>query len=224
MTREHLDSVNCFNSLTFRSPSTCPTTPSPSTPASSSPTSTPKHSVWNSGIGTHTPGSTPKHSVHFHDPQLLKDGVLVTKVGIHHIKPQQDLLDHQVQCRMVSAKDILGRQKSPVRQNSGSFFIKSHFSRQVRLIQLSPSSSPLHLSSSSSPSTNGSSPHLNYSPNRSLPSPTKNSSPDTNCSPPIRCSPSRMKSCSPCPLTPSPSPSPSPHHTVSRASLTTRTH
>merc|ERR550519_3150614 len=73
----------------------------------------PKHMSWSPGVGSHTPGSTPKHSVHFHDPQLLKDGVLVTKV----------------QCRIVSAKDILGRQKSP-----------------VRLVQLSPSSSPLHLS------------------------------------------------------------------------------
>merc|ERR1719229_1186492 len=174
--------------------------PSPSTPASNSPTSTPKHSSWhptNAAMSKHmswSPGhvanSSPKHSVHFHDPQLLKDGVLVTKV----------------QCRMVSAKDILGRQKSP-----------------VRLVQLSPSSSPLHLSSSSSPSTNGSSPHINYSPSKNLPSLSKNTSSEATCSPspPIRCSPSRMKSC---PLNPSPSPSSSPHHTVSRASLTTRTH
>ena len=96
------------------------------------------------------------------------------------------------------------------------------FLLQVRLVQLSPSSSPLHISSSS-PSTNGSSPHINYSPSKNLPSLSKNTSSEATCSPspPIRCSPSRMKSC---PLNPSPSPSSSPHHTVSRASLTTRTH
>ena len=85
-----------FESLFLRSPSTCPTTPSPSTPASNSPTSTPKHSCWhptNAAMSKHmswSPGhvanSSPKHSVHFHDPQLLKDGVLVTKVRINSDK------------------------------------------------------------------------------------------------------------------------------------------
>ncbi len=44
-----------------RSPSTCPPTPSTTTPAS-------------------TPSTTPKHTVHFVDPVLVKDGVIVTKV------------------------------------------------------------------------------------------------------------------------------------------------
>ena len=45
-----------------RSPSTRPPTPSCTTPAS-------------------TPSTTPKHTVHFVDPVLIKDGVIVTKVS-----------------------------------------------------------------------------------------------------------------------------------------------
>jgi hypothetical protein len=71
-----------------RSPSTCPPSPSPGSPA-----------------------TTPRHTVTFHDPQLEKGGVLVTKV----------------QCRLVSAREVLARQRSP-----------------VRLVTLSPSGSPLH--------------------------------------------------------------------------------
>jgi len=47
-----------------------------------------------------TPSTTPKHStVQFNDPKLYKNGVLVTKV----------------QCRIVSAGQLLAREKSPVR-------------------------------------------------------------------------------------------------------------
>ena len=180
---------------------------------------------WSPGVGTTTPGSTPKHSVHFHDPQLLKDGVLVTKV----FSPQKNLLFVVSITLLIKLGAVSNsvRQRYPGQaEESGRIKLISNvtdadFLLQVRLVQLSPSSSPLHLSSSSS--TNGSSPHINYSPSKNLPSLSKNTSSEATCSPspPIRCSPSRMKSC---PLNPSPSPSSSPHHTVSRASLTTRTH
>ena len=182
---------------------------------------------WSPGVGTTTPGSTPKHSVHFHDPQLLKDGVLVTKV----FSPQKNMLFVVSITLLIKLGAVSNsvRQRYPGQaEESGRIKLISNvtdtdFLLQVRLVQLSPSSSPLHLSSSSSPSTNGSSPHINYSPSKNLPSLSKNTSSEATCSPspPIRCSPSRMKSC---PLNPSPSPSSSPHHTVSRASLTTRTH
>eukprot|EP00092_Neocalanus_flemingeri_P104019 GFUD01133180.1.p1 GENE.GFUD01133180.1~~GFUD01133180.1.p1 ORF type:complete len:449 (-),score=125.35 GFUD01133180.1:51-1397(-) len=64
-----------------RSPSTCPTTPCRRTPSS-------------------TPPTTPKHStVQFNDPQLYKNGVVVTKV----------------QCRLVEARELLSSEKSPKR-------------------------------------------------------------------------------------------------------------
>lgn len=47
-----------------------------------------------------TPPTTPKHStVQFNDPKLYKNGVLVTKV----------------QCRIVEARELLAREKSPLR-------------------------------------------------------------------------------------------------------------
>ena len=72
-----------------------------------------------------------------------------------------------------------------------SFYFTLCFTTKVRLIQVSPSSSPLHLSSS--PSSNSSSPRINSSPSpqdKNFSSPIKNSSTDSNCSlsPPIRCS------------------------------------
>merc|ERR1712025_805931 len=65
--------------LIFKSPSTCPSSTCPS--------------------ATSTPSSTPKHSVHFHDPQLMKGGLLVTKV----------------QCKLMTARDLLLGERSPIR-------------------------------------------------------------------------------------------------------------
>lgn len=102
LTTEQTSPMRSTLSRLTRSPSTCPSTPTTSSPA-----------------------TTPKHSVHFIDPVLYKDGVIVTKV----------------QCKIVEARTLLCRDKSPVRYINLSNGDKSRDMSPVRLCTMSPTQS-----------------------------------------------------------------------------------